>query len=184
MKRAYKRRSQDFKRRILKRLHECTYSELLEEEFKWLAMIKNSELSKKYYNQHKNSKHWASLDNSKSIGQKISESHKKNPNWGKWNKGKKLSEETKQKLREANFKQFQDPEQVELRRKKSIELWQDPEYRQLQVSKKVGIKRKPMTEETKLKISKAKKGKYFGPVWTKELREQVSKKVSETKLNK
>lgn len=44
-------------------------------------------------------------------------------------KGKKHTNETKEKLREANRKQFSDPLQIEIRRKKSKELWKDPEFR-------------------------------------------------------
>ena len=43
--------------------------------------------------------------------------------------GTKRSDETKQLLREANARQFEDPKQRELRRKKSKELWADPEWR-------------------------------------------------------
>lgn len=43
--------------------------------------------------------------------------------------GKHRSDETKQKLREANQKQFQDPEQKNLRRKINERLYTDPERR-------------------------------------------------------
>lgn len=48
MKRAYKRRPYDFKRKILKVIK--SKSDLLNEEQKWLDLIKNQELGKKYYN--------------------------------------------------------------------------------------------------------------------------------------
>lgn len=48
MKRAYKRRSYDFKRKILKIVE--SKSDLLEEEQKYLDLIKDEELGKKYYN--------------------------------------------------------------------------------------------------------------------------------------
>jgi hypothetical protein len=48
MRDAYKRRTQDFKRRILVIIHDKR--ELLNEEYKWLSLIKKEELGKKYYN--------------------------------------------------------------------------------------------------------------------------------------
>jgi hypothetical protein len=51
MKKAYKKRPQDFKRRILKtNINERSF--LFEEEYKWLSLIKKEELDKKYYNIH------------------------------------------------------------------------------------------------------------------------------------
>lgn len=73
MKRGYKLRPQDFKRRILSRIY-TTRKELLEEEFKWLSLIKEEELGKRYYNISKHHfSHW-STDKSKrlTVGEKIS----------------------------------------------------------------------------------------------------------------
>ena len=149
MKHAYKRRPKDFKRKIVQRLQNCLYTELLEIEYKWLKLAEKRK--ERYYNLNFSANHWASRDNSKSIGQKISESHKSNPNWGQWSKGKILSDETKEKLREANKKQFEDESQRELRRQKSKELWSQPEYRAKQIEKRK-LPRKPLTEGTKRKI--------------------------------
>lgn len=82
MREAYRRRPEDFKRRILKR--DIKRQHLLDEELKWLQMIKDEELRSKYYN-IKNTK-WDNFIN-KPICLK----------------GRKLSEETKQKLREVNL---------------------------------------------------------------------------------
>ena len=79
MKHAYKRRPKDFKRKIVQRLQNCLYTELLEIEYKWLKLAEKRK--ERYYNLNFSANHWASRDNSKSIGQKISESHKSNPNW-------------------------------------------------------------------------------------------------------
>jgi hypothetical protein len=49
MKQAYKKRSEDFKRRIISRIY-TNRNNLLEEEYKWLRMIKQEELGKRYYN--------------------------------------------------------------------------------------------------------------------------------------
>lgn len=72
MKKAYKKRPQDFKRRILKLIY-TDRKDLLIEESKFLERIKDKELGTRYYNltKHLNG-HWASEDNSKSITEKIS----------------------------------------------------------------------------------------------------------------
>lgn len=140
MRDAYKRRPNDFKRRIIKRVYDR--KETLVEEYKILSLIEKEELGKKYYNltNHMNG-HWTTDDGKiLTVGEKISLSHKNNPNWGQWSIGKKRSEETKQLLREANKIQFEDQKQIEIRREKSLELWSDPEYRKIQSEKKIGKK--------------------------------------------
>lgn len=100
MRNAYKRRPADFKRRIL-----CTNvvskQTLLEEEYKWLKLIKDEELGIRYYNLSNTFQaHWTSDEEKvKTIGQKISLANK-----GKWtwNKGRPHSEETKRKLSESH----------------------------------------------------------------------------------
>lgn len=156
MKRAYKRRPQDFKRKILARIY-TNKKDLLQEEYKWLSLIKPDELGKRYYNLHNyHFNHWSS-DSEKliAIGEKISLSHKSNPNWGSWSKGKTLTEETKQKLREANKKQFENEEQREMRRKKSLELWNNPDYRKTNTENKKGKKQTP--EQIQKRIISLKK---------------------------
>lgn len=59
MKNAYKIRPEDFKRRILCRVE--TRTEALQEEGKWLALIKPEELKVRYYNSHNHAfNHWSS----------------------------------------------------------------------------------------------------------------------------
>lgn len=53
MRDAYRRRPQDFKRRIIKKIY-TNRQDLLDEEHKWLQMIPNNELGKSYYNLRKN----------------------------------------------------------------------------------------------------------------------------------
>jgi hypothetical protein len=165
MKQGYKYRPEDFKRKILSRIN-TNKKDLLEEEYRWLYKIKNSELGKRYYNLHNHHfGHWSINESSKlTIGQKISESHKKDPNWGKWNRGKKVhNEQSKQKLREANQRQFQDFDQIELRKQKSKELWSNPEYleKQKNARSKPGFYKgnnKPHSDVTKKLISEKKLG--------------------------
>ena len=59
MRDAYRRRPEDFKRRIIERNIERNI--LLEKEHKWLSFIQDDELSKKYYNLRKHKwGHWSS----------------------------------------------------------------------------------------------------------------------------
>lgn len=76
MKRSYKRRPTDFKRRIIARISSGP-KDLLAEEQRWLSLIKPEELRNRYYNlQTHSGNHWAasaSSERKKSISQKISE---------------------------------------------------------------------------------------------------------------
>jgi hypothetical protein len=73
MKNAYKRRPNDFKRRILK-TNIQSRDDMFEEEYRWLSMIKLCEIKKRYYNIHVNKYiSWHSYDkNIKTMSQKIS----------------------------------------------------------------------------------------------------------------
>lgn len=72
MKLGYKKRPQDFKRKILSRVY-TNKGDLLEEEYRYLSMIKDCELKVKYYNLHNHHfNHWSSCENStKTVSQKI-----------------------------------------------------------------------------------------------------------------
>ena len=59
MKQAYKHRPYDFKRRLLK-TNITDKFKLLEEEYKWLSLIQDEELGKRYYNLHNHHfGHWS-----------------------------------------------------------------------------------------------------------------------------
>jgi hypothetical protein len=78
MLKAYKRRPHDFKRRILKRIY-TNKKDLLEEEYKWLLLIKDEELRVKYYNLHNHHfGHWTikDMDSKRTTLQKMSEAAK------------------------------------------------------------------------------------------------------------
>jgi len=49
MRDAYRYRSEDFKRRIISRIY-TNRQDLLDEEYRWLSMIKKEELKTRYYN--------------------------------------------------------------------------------------------------------------------------------------
>lgn len=59
MRRSYRRRPDDFRRRILAVVNTSRAS-LLDEEFKWLSLISEGELGKKYYNlTNRKNGHWS-----------------------------------------------------------------------------------------------------------------------------
>lgn len=159
MKRAYKRRPFDFKRRILKRLEMVEYKTLLDEELRYLSMIKENEIGKRYYNLVLKTGHWASKDNAKTVGEKISAAHKNHPDWGHWSRGKVLSDDTKDKIRQANKRQFENEDQRESRRIKSKELWNDPDYRLKTTNAHKG---KVRSKETLQKCRESMMGKNVG----------------------
>lgn len=112
MKSAYKRRPEDFKKRILKKIH-TNKKDLFEAESYFLNKIKKEEFGKKYYNLKNNIRHWSSnIDEYNSTREKISQSQKNKPGrkWSEESKkklsntltGRKLLEETKNKLSVIN----------------------------------------------------------------------------------
>ena len=130
MRDAYRRRPQDFKRRILKTNLER--SSLLDEEYKWLSLIDPAELGEKYYNLRKHKwGHWATDINTRStVNEKISSKLK----------GKKQSDETIKKRVEGRRGYIPSDE---TRQKTSQSL----------KGHKKGMTGKVHDEETKVKIS-------------------------------
>lgn len=77
MRNAYKRRPNDFKRRVVAYIYQSRKA-LLAEEFRWLQMIPEAQLGNRYYNlsQHNNG-HWSTEESSRlTVGQKISRRHR------------------------------------------------------------------------------------------------------------
>jgi hypothetical protein len=100
MRKAYRRRPQDFKRRIVARVY-TNHSDLLKEEQRWLDMISKEEFGTRYYNVNSKTHGyywWANGETKRIVGQKISSSHKNNAQMGKWNIGKKRTKSEKQNL--------------------------------------------------------------------------------------
>lgn len=125
MRRAYQRRPTDFKRRIVSTVS-TNQKDLLIEEQRWLDMIPNDQLGKRYYNlkKHAGFYWWASDENQqKPIRQRMSEASKRlweNPEFRERNlpkiprgkrKGITHSEETRAKIRAARAKQIFTEEQ-------------------------------------------------------------------------
>lgn len=77
MRTSYSRRPEDFKRRIIARVY-TNRQDLLDEEFRWLAMIKSNEIKLRYFNLNldKNG-HWSAQDYEKDVKKRISEQTKK-----------------------------------------------------------------------------------------------------------
>ena len=88
MRKSYGRRPQDFRRRIISIIESCK-DDLLDEEFRWLSLIKDEELGNKYYNLRK----WASIKGTRS--------------------GYKHSEETRYKLSISHIGKKLTPESIE-----------------------------------------------------------------------
>lgn len=76
MRDSYKRRPEDFKRRIISRIY-TSRLELLEEEFKWLQLINEKELGKRYYNLSK--KHFGHWSTDEQTAKSLSEKSLKRP---------------------------------------------------------------------------------------------------------
>lgn len=78
MLQGYSHRPEDFKRRVLAKIY-TNRRDLLEEEYRWLSMIKSEELGKKYYNLHNHHfNHWSSDDRKYlTVREKVSNTKKK-----------------------------------------------------------------------------------------------------------
>jgi hypothetical protein len=131
MRNNYNNRPHDFKRKIISKIY-TSIEDLIIEEQSWLDMIKTEELNEKYYNKTKSS----TTPSTKGYNHSLETIEKIRSS----NIGKKRSEKTKQLIREANKKQFENANQREIRRQKSLELWSEPEYRKTQIDKKKGKK--------------------------------------------
>lgn len=113
MKQAHLHRPQDFKRRILARVY-TTRKDLLNEELRYLLMIKPEEVRVRYYNIHiKANGHWIARDDGLSVAQRsgktrtgipkgpCSPEKAKRISEAKLTKKHKMTEETKAKMSEA-----------------------------------------------------------------------------------
>lgn len=136
MREARYRRPNDFKRRVLIRLYDK--EQLVEEEQRWLNMIKPIECKTKYYNVSLNAK-TPTMRGRKHSAETIEKIRN-------GNQGKVVSEATKQKIRDANAIQFADLRQRQSRSEKITALWNNPEYRRKQTLNKIGC---VQSQETK-----------------------------------
>lgn len=152
MKKNYKRRPQDFKRRIVERVT-TDRKELLETEDKWLQLATKNPT--RYYN--KNFKTggywWLNEKTKKEVAKKVSEGNK-----GKvpWIKGKTHSKETRRKIKEARSKQVISHSE-ETRRK--ISKAHKGKKVSEETRRKISINSRNMSQETKDKIGMGAKGR-------------------------
>lgn len=187
MKNAYKRRPLDFKRRILS-IVTTNKKDLLGEEHKWLMLIKEEELGKRYYNLKISSTDgwWVDDNKSLSVKQKISktkiaywnspdsdEARKKISDYniengikppsreGKpgWNKG--LTKETDSRVLASSEKHS----------KTKITYWNSPDSDESRKKLSDNNTGKHHTEETKRKISESNKGR----IVSEDTREKIGK---------
>jgi len=118
MKKAYKRRPEDFKGpRILKKVY-TNKKDLLEEEYYWLSMIKKEELGRRYYNLHNHHYgHWSSDEyKAQKVRKKISTNYPKRP-------------EVKEKISNTLKEYFSNDENRKRNKKKQKELYSTPEMK-------------------------------------------------------
>jgi len=138
MRKAFKRRPEDFKRRIIK-TNIQSRKELYEEEQRYLDMIKPEEIKTRYYNLNiKNNEVWHKYDDHiKTIGQKISAA-KKGKSTGP------CSPEKAKAISEAKKKKFAERGGMTEEHKAALR----------------GIKKKPHTEEWKIANSERMKDQW------------------------
>ena len=191
MRRAFRRRPGDFKRKIIARIISSRQN-LLHEENRWLQMIKDDELGNKFYNltKHMNG-HWSTNDMQRiAIGEKISSSPLRKDRIRNHAIGRTLSSESREKIRQARLGTKQSEETKAKRnanrhhkyddsfkqkmstiaRNRSVETRQkiSENSRKLQAEGRIGMKNKKHRQETKDKISISVKGKNninYGKKW-------------------
>jgi len=170
MRDAYRRRPQDFKRRIIAR--DINREALLEEEHKWLSKIPDKELGKRYYNIRKHKwGHWSTDENTrKTVGQKISASPNRSKKISAALKGKFVgdksplfgvprTEEWKKKFSENHPKPMLDKKHSdETKRKMSLANLGKPKTEKQVIKStqsRTGMKR---SLGTRMRMSEAQKG--------------------------
>ena len=179
MRKSYKRRPKDFKRKILKRIFTCR-QDMLDEEYKYLSLIKDIELGKKYYNltNHKNG-HWSSSEQkTKTLKQKISQKTKEamcRP---------EVREKYLEGLKNRNTNSS-DQEVIEKRRQSMIKTMEKkfPKENRL-VRNKIGSEEYIKAKSQKSKeiwdnLSEEKKKKFFDGSNTEESRKKRSNKLKQ-----
>jgi hypothetical protein len=180
MRDAYRYRPHDFKRRIIETGFETT-RKMFESEDKWLSMIKEEELGKRYYNLRKNWQHWSMDSNiTFSVREKVSRA----------NKGRKCNLSPEQliergkKISEAKLASFQRkfdetgrkmPEGHQCGKKtgyKHTEEWKAANSARLKQQYASGVRKtgrnipKRMTKEEQRKhISELRKKNWSDPIW-------------------
>lgn len=196
----YRRRPQDFKRKILKRIY-TNRKDLLDEEQKWLSMIKEEEVATRnttdnphknvrYYNLNRsiNAPWWSTEDGVLTVGEKISKSNKgKNTGPREPHVGENISKSKKQKFAEREAEQgykFHPEHRKKLSESRTgythTEEWKLENGRRMKeqwdsgVRKKAGPKPKKMTiEEQAQQSSDRLKTNWSNPEWKARQQERL-----------
>ncbi len=134
MKKAYKIRPTDFKRRILSRIYSFKADTFIKEQ-EWLSLIKPEEIKIRYYNLHTTVHHWSQYpENIKTIREKISYTQRGRKHTEEWKKNMSLkrkgckpsyipSEETKKKISQKAMGRKHSNEWKEANSKRLTEQW-------------------------------------------------------------
>jgi hypothetical protein len=167
MKRAYKRRPEDFgERKILQRIY-TNRKDLGEAERQWGLLIKEEELGTRYYNLHRpGAPQWHDDPETRaSVGQKISkansgEKHRTPENLAhlkrlsEANKGRVFSEESRRKISASKTGKKLSQEHVEAMRKGVTGKVQSEESKR---KKSEALKGRKLSEEHRRKLSEARR---------------------------
>jgi hypothetical protein len=161
MNRSYKRRPQDFRRKILSRIM-TNKTDLLDEEYRWLSKIKKEELGKRYYNvRNHHTGHWSTCPvKSKNVLDK---------NKAYWTEEKRR-DASERKMGDLN--PMKDPKVVEKRLKtynkgnhqawnKGISTGKNPEHSERMKGREPPNKGKPMSDKQKMKVSENSKDRIW-----------------------
>jgi len=149
MRDAYRRRPDDFKRRVIQK--NIGRNDLLDEEHKWLKLIPENELGKRYYNlrQHKWG-HWSTDENRRlTVGQKIS-LHHASPEFRRMASEAKMGDKNPMKRPEVAKKAGES--------KIGLEPWNKGKVG-VQKSTRKGKQYGPLSDEHRAKLSEMRKGK-------------------------
>lgn len=138
MLKSYKRRPQDFKRRILSRIY-TTRKDMFYQEMLWLDLIKEEEFKNKYYNAQKSWLHWSSDEKKlnqvkKTISEKTKEAMQRSDVRENYLEGLKIRDcrssdtEVREKRRQSMIKTMAEKFPEENRSKPKV--WADGERKQ------------------------------------------------------
>lgn len=177
MRNAYRRRPEDFKRRVIQR-HHGTRQELLEIEHRWLQLISDDQLGKKYYNlSKKHFGHWSATDHAEDIKVKMRRKSLSEEHIEKL-RNRVVSQETRDKISAAGKKRCHSPETIQ----KMISRRSSPDARRKMSEIKTG---KQHSEETKEKLRKINAGKKLSPQHIEKMRDaNLGKKHSPETIQK
>ena len=160
MRDAYRRRPEDFRRKIIQK--NLQKESLLEEEHKWLSLIPDEQLGKKYYNlSKKHFGHWsANIEKNASVREKLK---------GNKNRfGKSKSQEEIEKIRNTLTGRKRSSESIEKQRRSLLGKKQKPESVAKRNATNTGKKRTGQAlinmqkAAEKMRIARAAKNQYKG----------------------